>query len=296
MKILISGATGLIGSALEAFLKQAGHSVYRLVRHPLSSDDRRWDPSSGFLDSKDLEDIDAIVNLAGENIGGRWKASKKKALIASRLQSTRLLVETFPKLNRLPKVFLNASAIGYYGDRGEEILSEESRSGSGFLADLCRQWEAAAAPAEKLGVRLVCLRIGIVLSREGGALRKMLTPFKMGLGGVIGTGRQYMSWIAIDDLVRIVDYALSHPLHGAVNAVSPSPVTNREFTKTLGAVLHRPTVLPLPAFAVNLLLGEMGQELLLSSQRVLPDRLQQSGYVFLYPALQPALTHISQHD
>lgn len=297
MKILVTGATGLIGSSLVAHLRAAGHTVTKLVRHPRSEDERKWDPALRQIDVKDLEGIEGVVNLAGENIAsGRWTNDKKRRLLESRLASTRLLVETFAKMSAPPKVLINASAIGYYGDRGDEVLNEESSSGSGFLAEVCRQWEATAEPASKLGTRVVFLRTGIVIAKEGGALAKMLFPFKWGLGGVVGSGQQYMSWIAIDDLVNIISFLLRESaLNGPFNAVGPSPVTNKVFTKTLGEVLHRPTVMPLPAFAVTLLFGEMGQELLLSSQRVLPVRLQQAGYSFSYPDLRECLIKLTNN-
>ncbi|MCE5315862.1 MAG: TIGR01777 family oxidoreductase [Parachlamydia sp.] len=294
MRVMVTGATGLVGSALVAHLRGAGHSVTKLVRHPHADDERKWDPAEGQINLKDLEGFEGIVNLAGESIAsGRWTMSKKKRILESRISSTRILVETFAKMASPPAVLINASAIGYYGDRGEEPLTEESSSGDGFLADVCRQWEAAAEPASKLGMRVVALRTGIVLAKEGGALAKMIIPFKLGLGGVVASGSQYMSWIAIDDLVRIIAFLLTESsLKGAFNAVGPAPATNRDFTKTLGEVLHRPTFMPMPALAIKFLLGEMGQEMLLNSQKVLPERLQKAGYAFAYPDLNQALAHI----
>lgn len=297
MRVVVTGATGLIGNALVSHLRETGHAVIKLVRHPSQDDERKWDPALNQIDLKDLEGIEAVVNLAGESIAsGRWTASKKKRILESRLASTRLLVESFAKMPTPPNVLLNASAIGYYGDRGEEVLTEESSNGSGFLAEVCKQWEAAAEPASQLGMRVVFLRTGIVLAKEGGALAKMLTPFKFGLGGIVGSGQQFMSWIAIDDLVRIISFLLTETaLQGAFNAVGPTPLTNREFTKTLGSVLHRPTLMPLPGFAVKLLLGEMGQELLLGSQRVLPVRLQKAGYSFIYSDLRQNLIKLTNN-
>lgn len=294
MKILVTGATGLIGSALVSHLRAAGQDVTILTRHPRGNE-RKWDPDANQINPRDLEGIDAVVNLAGESIAtGRWTASKKKRILESRLSSTRLLVETFAKMPKPPKVLINASAIGYYGDREDEVLTEDSSSGRGFLAEVCRQWESAAEPASQLGTRVILLRTGIVLAKGGGALSKMMTPFKLGLGGVVGSGKQFMSWIAIDDLVRIIAFLLAESgLKGVFNAVGPTPATNRDFTKTLGQVLHRPTLLPLPGFAVMLLMGEMGQDLLLSSQRVLPLRLQKAGFSFIYSDLKKCLIELT---
>jgi hypothetical protein len=234
--------------------------------------------------------MDAVVHLAGEPIPGRWTPKKKALILESRFKGTRLIAEAISHLSKPPRVFVCASAIGYYGDRGNEILREESPSGNGFLAQVCREWEAATEPAARKGVRVVNLRIGIVLGAGGGALAQMLTPFKMGVGGRIGSGNQYMSWIALDDLVGIVHHVLTtEGLRGPVNAVAPNPVTNAEFTRTLGKVLSRPTIFPLPAFVVKLAFGEMGEEALLGSQRVEPARLQATGYKFRSPDLEATL-------
>ncbi len=240
-----------------------------------------------------LQGLDAAVHLAGESIAQRWTPERKARILKSRARGTRLLSESFARLTQLPCVLLCASAIGYYGDRGEEVLTEESPSGVGFLAEVCREWEAACEPAVRKGIRVVNLRIGVVLSAAGGVLPRMLLPFRMGLGGRVGHGRQYMSWIALDDLVGVIVHALTcDTLAGPVNAVAPHPVTNVEFTRTLGRVLRRPTVLPIPAFAARLALGEMADGLLLASTRVQPARLAASGYAFRYPELEGALRHV----
>lgn len=295
MKILVTGSTGLIGSALVSFLTTEGHSVVRLVRsRPKPGGfEFEWDPVAGVVDSTALVGIDAVVHLAGESVAERWTEEKKARIRDSRVKGTRVLAEALAKPLQPPKVLVCASATGYYGDRGEEILREESASGSGFLAEVCREWEAAAEPAVQKGIRVINLRIGIVLSPEGGALAKMLFPFKMGMGGVIGTGKQYMSWITLDDLAGVIYHALiTDTLQGPINAVAPHPVTNNEFTKTLGKVLGRPTLFPMPAFAARLAFGEMADELLLASTRVEPARLLATGYTFRYPQLEGALRHL----
>lgn len=297
MRILVSGSSGLIGSALLPFLTAGGHSVTRLVRSKRAGGDVGsilWNPQAGTIDRGALEGFDAVVHLAGENIaGGRWTAARKARIRDSRVKGTRLLATTLAGLARPPRVLVTASAVGYYGDRGDELLAEESPPGTGFLAELCREWEAAADPAREKGIRVANLRLGLVLSGTGGALPRMLPAFKLGVGGVIGSGRQYWSWIAIDDLVGAIYHALTtESLRGPVNVVAPRAVTNREFTKTLGRVLSRPTIFPLPAFAARLALGEMANELLLAGQRLEPARLVASGYKFLYPELEDALRHV----
>lgn len=292
MKILVAGTSGLIGTALVAFLREKGHEVKRLVRHSkdLREDEIAWDPDSERVSASSEASFDAVVNLAGDRIFGRWSADKKKKILDSRVKATRTLCIFLTQLKHPPKVLVNASAIGYYGNRGKETLTEGSESGSGFLANVCREWEAATEICQRKRVRVVCLRTGVVLSEKGGALAQLLTPFKMGLGGVIGSGSQYMSWILLEDLVRVILYALENEsLSGPVNAVSPFPVTNLEFTQTLGACLHRPTFFPLPAFAARLLFGEMADDLLLSSTNALPKKLSESGFVFLHPTLKEAL-------
>lgn len=293
MNILITGSTGLIGTALIKFLAEHGHHVTRLVRspRPMREPTVQWNPATGSLNPNELEGFDAVVHLAGESIaGGRWTAAKKARIVDSRVKGTRLLSETLAKLSQPPKVLVCASAIGYYGNRGDEMLREESGSGSGFLPEVCRAWEGAAAPAEKKGIRTVKLRAGIVLSTAGGALAKLLLPFKMGVGGIVGNGKQYWSWISFDDLLGAYHHALiTESLHGPANAVAPAPVTNHEFTKTLGRVLSRPTIFPLPALAARLMLGEMADELLLASARIEPARLLASGYKFKHGNLEHAL-------
>jgi uncharacterized protein (TIGR01777 family) len=295
MKVLVTGATGLIGRELTTLLSTAGHEVFRLSRQPpKEANDITWNPAAGSIPKAPLEGLDAVVHLAGENIAkSRWTDAVKDAMRSSRVHGTKLLCETLSQLQSPPKTLLCASAIGYYGNRGDEILTEASSAGTGFLAELCRDWEAAAEPARQKGIRIINLRIGVVLSAKGGALEKMLTPFKLGVGGVVGNGRQYWSWVAIDDVIGAIEHCLTHPeLSGPVNAVAPNPTTNYDFTKTLGGVLHRPTIFPMPAFAARLALGEMADELLLSSTRVVPEKLQQSGYRFRCPMLELALRHV----
>ena len=294
MKILISGSTGLVGSTLVPALQSSGHEVVRLVRSSGSDTQSiTWDPMSGQLSAASLEGIDAAVHLAGENIAARrWTTAQKALIRESRVAGTRLLAETLAKLRAAPKALVCASAIGFYGDRSDQRLNEDSPAGTGFLADTCREWEAAAKPAADRGIRVVHLRTGVVLASEGGALAKMLTPFRLGVAGIIGSGQQYMSWIALDDLVAAVSFALSSPtLRGPINAVAPNPVTNYEFTKTLGRVLRRPTLFPMPAFAARLAFGEMADGLLLASTRVEPKRLMESGFRFRFPELEAALMH-----
>jgi uncharacterized protein (TIGR01777 family) len=294
MKVLVSGSTGLIGQALIPLLVESGHEVTRLVRGRAkpAQTEVQWDPVAGTLAHQGLEGLDAVVHLAGENVAGRWTKAKKARIRESRVNGTRLVAEALTRLDQPPRVLVSASAIGYYGDRGEEVLTEQSTPGLAFLSDVCQQWEAAAELAARAGIRVVSLRIGFVLSRQGGGLAQMLTPFKLGLGGRIGSGRQYMSWIAIDDLVSIMLFALTHEdLKGPVNAVAPNPVTNLVFTKTLGRVLHRPTIFPVPAFAARLAFGQMADELLLASARVEPAALLKAGYQFRFHTLEPALRH-----
>jgi hypothetical protein len=253
-----------------------------------------WEPDKGTIDAEKLEGCDAAVHLAGENIAERWTEDKKRRIVESRAKGTRLLSETLARLKSKPRVLVSASAVGFYGaHRGDELLTEADAGGDDFLSEVCRPWEAATELAKESGVRVVRLRIGVVLSAEGGALAKMLTPFKMGVGGKIGSGKQWMSWIAIDDVVGIIRHALAdETLEGAVNTVAPRPVRNEEFTSALGRVLGRPTIFPMPAFAVRLMFGEMGDALLLGSQRVEPARLKASGYQFAYAEIEGALRHV----
>jgi uncharacterized protein (TIGR01777 family) len=295
MQIAVSGASGLIGSSLVALLTTARHQVHRLVRgEAKNADDIRWDPAAGTVDRAALSGCDAVIHLAGENIAShRWTAVQKQKILSSRVESTKTLAAALVAMNPRPKVWIGASAIGYYGDRGDEQLDEASPPGEGFLPDVCRQWEAAMQPAAAAGVRVVHTRFGVVLSPAGGALKTMLTPFRLGLGGRIGSGRQFMSWIALDDVIGGIFHALmTESLAGAVNLVTPNPVTNQEFTKTLGRVIRRPTIFPMPAPAARLALGEMADSLLLASARVYPARLLTSGYSFRYPQLEPALRHL----
>jgi len=300
MKVLVTGSSGLIGTALIPFLTSGGHSVTRLLRSPASSSKRAgsseivWDPTETDLPSSSLEGFDAVVHLAGENISeGRWTEAKKARIRESRTKPTRALSDALAGLTHPPRVLVCASAIGYYGDRGEEILREGSAPGKGYLPDVCLEWEGAAASAIRKGIRVVNLRFGVVLSATGGALAKMLPPFRMGVGGKIGDGKQYMSWIALDDAIGAIHHAVTNDrLTGAVNAVAPNPVTNLEFTRTLGRVLSRPTLFPVPAAAARIAFGEMADALLLASARVVPTRLLETGYEFRYPELDGALRHL----
>ena len=296
MKVLLSGSSGLVGSALVPALASGGHEVVRLVRsQPRDASEVRWDPEAEEIDAARLRGVDAAVHLAGESIAaGRWSTARKARILVSRDKGTRLLAEALAGLEQRPQVLVSASAVGYYGDRGEETLTEDSGSGSAFfLSNVCRQWEAATEPAADAGIRVVNLRFGIILSSTGGALPRLLTPFRLGVGGTLGSGKQFMSWIAIDDVVEAIVHILTtEALRGPVNAVAPQPVTNREFTKTLGRVLGRPTVFPMPAFAARLAFGEMADELLLASQRVEPAKLLASGYRFRFPDLESALRHL----
>jgi uncharacterized protein (TIGR01777 family) len=296
LRILITGSSGLIGSALTSFLAANGHEICPLVRarDGIPAQAIPWNPSTGTLPLEALEEADAVIHLAGENIAeGRWTAERKRRILESRRHGTSLLAGSLSRLSAPPRVLISASAIGYYGDRGEEVLNENSSPGQGFLADVCRQWEEAAKPAAERGIRLVTSRTGLVLSSAGGVLSKILLPYRMGLGGKIGSGRQYMSWIALDDLVKAIYHAIQNEeIIGPMNAVAPHPVTNLEFTKTLGRVLSRPTLLPLPAAAARLLLGEMADALLLASARVEPASLLNSGFRFQYPDLDSALRHL----
>lgn len=293
MHILVSGSTGLVGRALCPALEQAGHTVACLLRRAPAPNGESilWQPEAGILGVDSLDAFDAVVHLAGEPIAaGRWTAARKKRIRDSRIVSTRLIAEHIANVEGSPPILISASALGYYGDRGDEWISEEASPGKGFLADVCREWEAATGPAEKAGARVAHLRTGLVLSAEGGALAKMLTPFRLGLGGPLGSGKMWMSWIHLNDLVGAIIHILHTPaLCGPVNGFAPNPVTNKDFATTLGHVLGRPACLPAPAPVLRLALGEMADALLLSSLRGRPGRLLQSGFTFAYPELEPAL-------
>ncbi len=295
MRVLITGSRGLIGHALSTVLASDGHRVFSLTHSKSPANDREilWNPDTGTMEKDDLEGFDAAVHLAGESIVGRWTPQKKARILDSRIKGTRLLCETLAGLHSRPMVLISASAVGYYGEGGDKILNEASPAGSLYLSRVARAWEEGTIPASRKGIRVVNLRIGFVLSKNGGGLAAMLGPFKLGIGGRVGSGRQYLSWIALDDLVRAISHAmLTDSLRGPVNAVAPHPVTNREFTKCLGRVLGRPTIFPLPAFAARLVLGEMANELLLASAYVTPDRLLATGFEFQFPELEEALRHV----
>ena len=293
MIIAIAGASGLVGKALTPLLEADAHDIVRLVRNSPKAGEVEWHPNQDAIEPDKLEGFEAIINLAGENIAeGRWTEEKKKKIHDSRVHGTHLLSEAIAKLMNKPRVFLCASATGIYGDRGDETLVEQSESGGGFLAGVCREWEKATEPAHRAGVRVVNLRFGPILARAGGMLEKMLTPFKMGLGGKIGSGKQYISWVGIDDVVAAIKLALNdESIRGPLNIVSPQPVTNERFTRALGEALSRPTVMAMPAFAARLAFGEMADEMLLVSQKVIPKKLQASGFQFEYSDVETALQH-----
>jgi len=291
-RVLVSGVSGPIGAALLPALRERGYGITRLVRGAKSGADQiTWDPAQP-VRPQSVSGFDAVIHLAGESVVGRWSADKKRRILDSRVQGTRHLAEALAEAPQRPRVLISASAIGFYGDRGDEVLTEDSRSGKGFLAEVCREAEAAAEPAEEVGIRTSQIRIGLVLSPAGGALQKMLTPFRMGVGGNMGSGRQWWSWIEAQDLAGAILHILRGNLAGAVNLVAPSPVSNAEFCKTLAGVLHRPAILPMPAFVVRLAFGQMGDELLLASQRVQPAKLTASGFSFRHSELTKALQEI----
>jgi uncharacterized protein (TIGR01777 family) len=293
MRFAVTGASGLIGSALVPALRDADHDVLRLVRRPPQGNDEvPWDPAAGTIDEARLAGVDAIVHLAGFNLGTRWTATRKRRILDSRVTGTRLVAEAAARLSPRPEALVCASAIGFYGERGDEILTETAPRGDGFLADIVDAWEAAADPARDAGIRVVSLRHGLVLSRSGGALGRLLLPFRLGLGGPVGSGRQWWSWVTMDDVVRAYLWALECPIAGPLNVTAPEPVTNRAFVKALGRALQRPVFAPFPAFAVRAILGEMGEELLLTSQRVLPTGLIADGFSFDHPSLDAALTSV----
>jgi len=296
MKILVSGSHGLVGGALVKSLIADGHEVVRLVRRavPSGAPEIEWRPDQDHLDAQQLEGIGAAIHLAGESIAsGRWTNEKKRTIRDSRVKGTALLSKTLAQLAKPPSVFLSASAIGYYGNRGDEVLNEQSKPGNDFLSSVCVEWEQATRSASEKGIRTVNARFGIILDAHGGALAQMLTPFRMGVGGRVGDGRQWMSWIALEDVVAGLKFLLhDNTAHGPVNFVAPNPVTNAEFTRTLGRVLSRPTFFPVPAFGARLAFGEMADALLLSSQRVKPEVLEDKRFTFSWPTLEPALRHL----
>lgn len=295
MKIAVTGATGLIGKALTEKLHKEGNEISVVSRRNAVSSPFRivpWDPERGVFDARPLEGIDAVVHLAGETIAERWTKAKKQRIRASRVEGTRVLVDGLKGLSKPPSVFVGASAVGFYGNRGDEDLDETSGPGTGFLTEVCQAWEAETARASELGMRVVAMRTGIVLSTKGGALGQMLLPFKLGLGGPVGSGKQWMSWIHIDDVVGAYAFALQQSLSGVANMTAPQPARNAEFTKALGRALGRPAFLPAPGFALKLVFGEMAQDLLLDGQKVYPHRLESAGYEFQYPELQQALDDV----
>lgn len=290
-KVLISGASGFVGAQLTQFLTDAGHAVSKLVRRaPLNPSEVFWNPEAGEIDTPSLEGFDFVIHLAGESIASRWTKEKKRRILESRVQSSELLCETISHLKAKPRAFITASAIGYYGDRGSEICTEETPPGEGFLAEVCKRWEGPSLKMIASGVRAIQLRFGIVLSPKGGALSKMILPFRLGLGGPLGNGQHFMSWIALCDLISAIYHCMAtESIIGPVNGVAPNPVTNRTFTKSLGAALHRPTIFPVPALLLQLLFGEMADEALLASTRAVPARLLQSEFQFFCPNLEEYL-------
>jgi uncharacterized protein len=293
MKILISGSSGLVGTAATAALQSDGHSVVHLVRPggAAKAGDVQWDPMRATVDVVGIEGVDAVIHLSGAGIAdSRWTDDRKQVLRSSRVDTTRVLVDSLSRMKQKPRLLMVASAIGYYGLRGDEILTESSTNGTDFLALVCRDWEAEASRAAAMGIRTVALRFGIILSGKGGALPRMLTPFKLGLGGRLGNGQQWMSWIAIEDVIGIIRHAIANQqVSGPVNVVGPNPVRNEEFTRLLAAMLHRPAIFPAPAFLLRLALGEMADAVLLGSDRVKPERILAAGYKFRFEILEPAL-------
>ncbi len=292
MRVLVSGTSGLIGRALVPALISAGHKPIALVRRAPRENEVRWEPGES-LDPKKLAGSDAIIHLAGKNVAGYWSEKFKREVLESRVQGTRTLAEAAAESYRRigqPSIFISASGINYFGNRGDELLTEDSSAGQGFLAEVAQQWEAATAPASEAGVRVVNLRIGVVLAQDGGALKPMLLPFRLGLGGRIGSGDQFWSWIAFEDVIGIAVFALQNQsLRGPVNTVGPNPARNKDFVRALGRELHRPTIFPLPAWVVRTILGEMGEEFLLTSIRAEPGKLKAAGYVFAHSELGDAL-------
>jgi uncharacterized protein len=293
-RVAVTGASGTIGQALVSALTAAGYQVLQITRSAASAPDVvHWDPTRGTLDAGSLAGVDAVVSLAGASVDVRWNESQKRAIRSSRIDGTSLLARTIAALKPPPRVLIAGSAVGFYGNRGDETLDESSKKGDDFLADVAVEWEAAANPARDAGIRTVHPRLGVVLSRKGGALARMLPPFELGAGGKLGDGTQWMSWVAIDDVIAAIQFAIATPtLSGPINVTAPNPVTNADFAKTLGAVLHRPAVATIPAVALRLLFGELADVALLAGQRVLPRALERAGFVFRYPTLEQALRHV----
>jgi len=294
MKILVSGSHGLVGKALTTSLVNAGHEIVSLVRQSANDSEIEWHPNQGKINGQQLEGFDVVVHLAGESIAsGRWTEEKKRKIRESRVKGTELLSSALARLSQPPSTFISASAIGFYGSRGDELLTEESAPGDGFLPEVCVAWEKATGQAEAKGIRTIHPRFGIILDEKGGALERMLTPFRMGVGGKVGNGKQWMSWIALEDVINALRFLIDEPgSEGPVNFTAPRPVTNADFTEALGSVLSRPTLFSVPAFAARLAFGEMADELLLSSAKVEPERLKESGYQFKHPELSSALKTI----
>jgi uncharacterized protein (TIGR01777 family) len=293
VKILITGSSGLIGTSLLRSLKTSGNTILSLSRTP-GTDGFKWDPAKGEIDLPDNVNVDAVIHLAGENIArARWSKAQKELILDSRLKGTRLLVDSIIRLQPRPKTLISASGIGIYGDRHDVLLDEDDQLGEGFLVNVAHEWEAVTSVALESGMRVANLRMGVVMDKEGGVLKRLLPLFKYGFGAVLGSGNQYMSWITIDDVVKATEYILNNEnIKGPVNMVAPNPVTNKEFTKELGIVLQRPTILKIPSWAIQALYGEMGKELLLTSTRALPHRLKSSGFDFQFPYLREGLRHI----
>jgi uncharacterized protein len=289
--IVVAGASGLIGSALVPELERLGHRVVRLVRRaPAAANELRWNPSAHLFDERHLASVDIVVNLAGETIAQRWTTASRRRIRDSRVAGTDAIITAIGKSPKRPMTLINASAIGFYGDRGDDPLDEKDPVGRGFLAEICRQWEGAAKVATRYGARVVTMRTGVVLTPKGGAMARMLAPFRLGVGGRLGNGRQWMSWIALDDLVRGIVWLIEHPeVTGPVNMTAPNPVTNRDFTQALGKALHRPAVFPVPRVALQIIFGEMAEETLLASQRAVPRVLLASGFTFESPTIDEAL-------
>jgi len=295
MRVVVSGSSGLIGRSVVAALASRGDEITALVRRPAAAGEAQWDPMAGSIDTGALDGADGVVHLAGAGIGDkRWSASRRREIVSSRVEATTLLAESLAGLHRPPAVLVSASAVGFYGDRGDEVLTEESTGGTGFLAEVCRGWEDATTPARDAGIRVIRLRSGVVLSAQGGALARQLPLFRSGVGGRLGSGRQWLSWITLGDEVRAILHALDQPaVRGAVNATAPEPVTNRGFTRALGRTLHRPSFLAVPGFALRVALGpDLASEMVLAGQRVLPTQLTSTGFTFEQPRIESALAAV----